>query len=112
MTKTHQHLLPYSACIIGAQSKCKCNNHFKIIECCQLVGVATSHRWVDTRVSVQLIYIALIAVRSVGAITPSNSTNSISDIQTPLLGIFTLPLSLIVIIARSIPIHIKWQTFR
>ena len=34
MTKTPQHLLPYSACIIGTQSKCKCNNHFKIIECC------------------------------------------------------------------------------
>ncbi len=43
-----------------------------------------------------------MTARSVGAITPSNSTNSISDIQTLPLGIFTLPLSLIVIIARSI----------
>ena len=43
-----------------------------------------------------------MTARSVGAITPSNSTNSISDIQTLPLGIFTLPLSLIVIIACSI----------
>ena len=71
-----------------------------------------SHRWVAAGQSISLLYIALMAARSVGAITPNNSTNSISDIQTPLLGIFTLPLSLIVIIARSIPIHIKWQIFR
>ncbi len=37
-----------------------------------------------------------------GAITPNNSTNSISDIQTLPLGIFTLPFARIVIIARSI----------
>ena len=37
-----------------------------------------------------------------GAITPNNSTNSISDIQTLPLEIFTLPFSLIVIIALSI----------
>ena len=49
--------------------------------------------------SVPLLYIAFIATRSVGAITPNNSTNTISDIQTLLLGIFTLPLSRIVIIA-------------
>jgi len=42
------------------------------------------------------------SARSVGAITPNNSTNSISDIQTLPLGIFTLPFLLIVIIARSI----------
>ena len=52
--------------------------------------------------SIPLLYIAFIAARSVGEITPNNSTNSISDIQTLPLGIFTLPFSLIVIIARSI----------
>lgn len=62
--------------------------------------------------SVPLLYIALTAARSVGAITPNNSTNSISDIHTLPLGIFTLPDSLIVMIARPIPIHIKWQIFR
>ena len=74
--------------------------------------MTTSHRWVDTRVSVQLIYIALIAVRSVGAITPNNSTSSISDIHTLPLGMFTQPDSLIVIIVRSMPILFRLQTVR
>ena len=68
----------------------------------QLVGVAKSHRWVVAGLSVSLLYIALMAARSVGAVTPNNSTNSISDIHTLLLGVFTLPFSLIVMIARSI----------
>ena len=64
-----------------------------------------SHRWVAAGQSISLLYIAFMAARSVGANTPNNSTNSISDIQTLLSGIFTLPFSLIVIITRSIPIH-------
>ena len=68
----------------------------------QLFDVAKSHRWALTGQSIPLLYITLMAARSVGAITPNNSTNSISDIPTLLSGIFTLPFSLIVIIARSI----------
>ena len=37
MTKTLQHLLPYSACIIGTQSKCKSNDLIKIIVCCPIL---------------------------------------------------------------------------
>ena len=68
----------------------------------QLAGVAKSHLCVVVIDNVPLLYIALIAARSVEAITPNNSTNSISDIQTLPFEIFTLPFLLIVIIARSI----------
>ena len=104
--------MPYPARLIGIQSKRQCNNHFKVVECAQLAGIVVSHRWVVAGLSVPLLYIAFIAAQSVGAIAPNNSTNSISEFQTLPLGIFTLPLSLIVTIARSIPIHIKWQIFR
>ena len=33
MTKTLQHLLPYSARLIGVQPECKSNDQFKIIVC-------------------------------------------------------------------------------
>ena len=46
--------------------------------------------------------LCITKVELFGVVAPNNSTNSISDIQTLPLGIFTLPFSLIVIIARSI----------
>jgi len=44
----------------------------------------------------------LAGVGGGGPPPPNTPTNSISDIHTLLLGIFTWPFSLIVIIARSI----------
>lgn len=46
---------------------------------------------------------ARIVAFNVGAATSNSTTSSENDIQTLPLGIFTLPLSLIVIIARFIP---------
>ncbi|MBR6659383.1 MAG: hypothetical protein IKL19_04845 [Paludibacteraceae bacterium] len=34
LVQTFQYLLPYPARFIGVQPKRKCNDHFKVIECC------------------------------------------------------------------------------
>ena len=59
-----------------------------VIKCCQLT---------------LLLCMARIAAFNVGTATSNSPTSSANDIQTSPSGMFTLPDSLIVIIARSIP---------